>query len=442
MKTAWNIDTASDFPKLEADRTADVVIVGGGIAGVLTAYELAKKGKEVVLLERDSIASGASGLTTACITAYLDTEATAMIKMLGETEARAIILSHKTAINYIEKTIVDESIDCEFTRTSAYVYDFSKESTADFKEETAALKKLGLAAKFESGASGHLGFEHAMHIAIPNQAKFHPTKFLTQIAQKAHNAGARIFEGSRVDAITPTPNGVSVSCNGQTVTAKDVIVATYQPFNNPEPTHWKKGMYKTYIMQLSIPKGLIAEGIYEDNENPYHYFRIDPQAEHDRMIIGGEDHRAELPMSEGKNYSALLVAIRKILGDAEFAVDNRWSGPILEPTDGFPLIGEYASHQYVATAFSGTGMTYGAISALLLSDLLAGKANTWKELYDPKRAPSVKQVARKAGDYIGEFFGGALKNTLDYHTGLEDDEKLYEERSLYDQDEEDMGDLL
>jgi hypothetical protein len=91
---------------------------------------------------------------------------------------------------------------------------------------------------------------------------------------------------------------------------------------------------------------------------------------------------------------------------------KKWSGPILEPVDGLALIGKYAPHQYVATGFSGNGMTYAGISALLMTDLISGKKNPWTKVYDPKRKLTAKQLVKKGIDYTSEFFGGAVKNLI------------------------------
>jgi glycine/D-amino acid oxidase-like deaminating enzyme len=179
---------------------------------------------------------------------------------------------------------------------------------------------------------------------------------------------------------------------------------------------FKKGMYYSYVYELEIPKGAIGEGLYEDDHNPYHYFRIDQGENNDRMIIGGEDHRKEIPIDQNRNFNALEKYIQETFPGLMYRIVKRWRGPILEPSDGLPLIGRYDDkepNRYVATAFSGNGMTYGTISGMLISDLILGKKNPWEDFYDPRRALPFKGIILKGRDYIEEFIKGVVKNIIE-----------------------------
>jgi len=205
---------------------------------------------------------------------------------------------------------------------------------------------------------------------------------------------------------------VTVKLAAGSVTAKDVIVATYAPFNNPGTTKYKKGMYSSYVFEIRLPKQIFTEGLYWDTRSPYHYFRIDRGGEFDRMILGGEDHRAELPVSQKKSFAALEKYLARLLGARSYRIVRKWVGAVLEPVDGLPLIGAYRPHQFVATAFSGNGMTYAMVSALIFRDLILGKKNPWTQVFDPKRKFTLYRVAKKGMDYAAEFFGAAVQNTL------------------------------
>jgi glycine/D-amino acid oxidase-like deaminating enzyme len=171
-------------------------------------------------------------------------------------------------------------------------------------------------------------------------------------------------------------------------------------------------MYKSYVLETKIEDGLIAEGMYLDVNNPYHYFRIDKGQDQDRMIIGGEDVKAIFKVDKDKSFGALQEYLRSILSGIKFEITKQWSGPILEPSDGIALIGETYPNEYVATAFSGNGMTYAAISANIISDLILGQTNAYARLYDPKRIPNIKQLVLKGVDYVEEALGAAAKNVL------------------------------
>jgi glycine/D-amino acid oxidase-like deaminating enzyme len=196
------------------------------------------------------------------------------------------------------------------------------------------------------------------------------------------------------------------------VHAQNVIVTTYLPFNNPKPTHFKKGVYQSYVVEVHTSRMQIPEGIYWDTHRPYNYFRIDRRADGDRIIVGGADHRKELPVSRKKCFRALERYLKGVLGDTPYTIIRTWSGPIIESSDGLPLIGEYAPHRYLATAFSGNGMTYSMVAAILFRDVLTGVKNPWKDLYDPKRSLKPYRLLIKGRDYLQEFFGGAVRTML------------------------------
>jgi glycine/D-amino acid oxidase-like deaminating enzyme len=178
--------------------------------------------------------------------------------------------------------------------------------------------------------------------------------------------------------------------------------------------YFKAGLYVTYMIEAQIGKGLLKEGIYEDNYLPYHYFRVDPQGKYDRIIAGGEDHRQDIPVSSEKSFKALEKYLASVLGSKNYKIRRRWTGPILEPIDGLPYVGRYKknSNILVTHGFSGTGMTFGTISALIFSDTVRGVKNEWEGLLDTSRLPTIKQLLAKGKDYSEEFVGGAVKNTF------------------------------
>lgn len=413
MATPWDrsVPQKSAYPALQEDITTDVVIVGGGMAGILNAYLLSKAGKKVVVLESGRLGNGATFRTTAFITKVIDSSLGQIASIFGDAIAKTVWDSGEQAINEIEKAVKAERIDCEFTRCSNYVFAHTKQQRKEIEKEFKMYRKMRMAASLHDEAST-LHFPNFGYLEIPDQAKFNPALFLSAIAEAATKNGARIFEKTAARKISGD-DPVMVQTPHGTITAKDLLICTYKPLTDKN-TQLKKGMYRSYILELEIPKDVLREGIYEDESNPYHYFRVDPQEKKDRVILGGEDHKDIFGNTlDKKSFKALEAYAHGIFGGIRYKIVNRWSGPILEPSDGLPLIGSIKPHYYVASAFSGNGMTYSMISALLIRDLILKKKNVWENAYDPKRFLWVpKRLASKAKDYIEEFIGGAAKNML------------------------------
>ncbi len=399
------------FSELTKDLEADVVVVGAGLAGVLNAYKLAQDGKKVIVLEAETVGSGATEYTTAFITQDVDTDFPELIKLFGEQSARLVWQSGADAIDFIENLINTEKIDCDFVRTDVVAYANNDKQLEALRKNQRELSQAG----FDVGEiiePNDLNFENSGYYRIHNQAKFHPLKFLAGVVESAVRLGVEFYENSEVKKIQHRRQRVLVQTKGHTVTAEAVVIATYQPFHNRLRLFLKRGMYRSFVLEARIQKNLIPEGMYLDLDNPYHYFRIDPKSGYDRVILGGEDVKSMIKVNSAKNFLALENYLKNILHGVEFETVREWSGPILEPSDGLALIGETYDNEYVATAFSGNGMTYSAISAGLISDLVMGRKNVYAKLYDPQRIPSLKQLFLKGGDYADEFFGSAGKNLI------------------------------
>jgi glycine/D-amino acid oxidase-like deaminating enzyme len=404
------------YQPLTSDIECDVCVIGSGITGITTAYLSAQCGKRVVLIDKKTLPESVTAHTTAFITSIIDTNLTDMEKMVARNGVKQVLKSGEDAINIIEDIIKKENIDCEFTRVPHYSLSFSDKRFESFKEDEKLLRSLGYDAKILPSST--FPFENKGAIEMPNQAKFHPLKYLHALREKAVQKGVQCFEHTEAIYVeggekdTPVTIGVK---DGHTITAQQVVVATHNPFIQPWWYIFKKGTYYSYIMELSIPSGVLPEMLVEDDNNPYNYFRIDTMDGYDRMILGGEDHRKELPLSEGNAFKNLVRYAKRILGTVPFTVVRQWRGPILEQTDGLPLIGRYSNtypNRFVAAGFSGNGMTYGTISGKIISDLICGKDNEYETLYRPNRAIAATDIWIKGRDYVGELAEGTLRNII------------------------------
>lgn len=408
METTWQkgFEASKDYPALAEDIHTDVVIIGGGITGITLAYLLAKSGKKVAVLEAGILEKASyTAYTTAFLTYQIDTGLQDLERIWGRMGARDIWRSGSEAIDKIEQIIKEEKIDCEFMRCPEFLYANDKREWKQIEEEA----QLGQTLGFDIDLKGD-------RAVIKNQAKFHPLKYADGLRQAAIKKGALFYENTKVIKIEGKVP-VEVSTARHKVTAKWAVIATYKPFNNPARVFARKGMYKSYVYELSIPGGVLAEGLYLDADNPYHYFRIDKgkgkTPKHDRMIIGGEDHRVEIKMKEEKNFEALTQYAERILQEHQYEVVTKWTGGILETIDGLPYIGPYSKkhpNRLLATGFSGNGMTYSMIAGRLFHDHIGDIYNKYASLYSPYRGYSWAAFYLKGRDYVEELWGGAVKN--------------------------------
>ncbi len=414
METTWQKGEKGDkeYPPLVGAVSAEVVIVGGGITGITLAYLLAKEGKKVAVLEKESLLkSSITAYTTAMITAQVDTALTDLKKIFGEKEGPLVWKAGMETIDTIEKIIQDENISCEFARVPAYVFSREEKEWKSVEEEGIAATQAGFPVSIKKEGTD-LNFPHTGYYILSRQAKFHPLKYCLGLRAAAEKYGALFYENTEALFIEGDSPVEVITKEGKAV-GSWVVIATYNPFNKPVALYGKKGIYVSYMCELSIPKEILPEALYIGGDNPYHYFRVDKGETTDRLIIGGEDHRKEIKINPEKKYEALLNYAKNILGGHDFTVKEKWSGNIIESWDGLPFIGVYSQkepHLLVATAFSGNGMTYSMISALILKDHILGENNPYAKIFDPKRGYTLQAFIIKGRDYMEELIQGTIKN--------------------------------
>jgi glycine/D-amino acid oxidase-like deaminating enzyme/nitrite reductase/ring-hydroxylating ferredoxin subunit len=379
---------------LKENLETDVVIVGGGIAGLSTAYCLTQSGKKVVLVEDGFIGSGETGRTTAHFVTALDNRYSDLEKAFGEEKTKLIAESHRTAIDFVENTIKKENIDCGFERLNGYLFRHPTDKENSLEEELKSALKAGVELKKTDKAPGMLMTEKAL--CFFNQAQFHPLKYLHGLCKAIEQKGGKIFTVTHASKIDH--KGITTA-DGFTVKAKHIVIATNSTVNNVYTIFEKEYAYRTYVIGAlikkdSLPKALWWDtGDFESNPEipPYHYVRISSYNEqYDILISGGEDHptanTSKTHVSEENRYKLLEDWTRKYFPIGEIVY--RWSGQILEPMDGVAFIGRNQfdhDNVYIITGDSGNGMTHFSFAGLLISDLVNGKENKWEELYRPSR---------------------------------------------------------
>jgi glycine/D-amino acid oxidase-like deaminating enzyme/nitrite reductase/ring-hydroxylating ferredoxin subunit len=404
--------------RLRDNIRTDVCIVGAGIAGMTTAYLLAREGRSVVVIDDGAIGGGMTGRTTAHLTNAYDDRFVKMEKLHGAEGAQLIAESHTAAIDKIEEIAREEQIDCGFERLDGYLFVPPHESTEILKDELEAARRAGLADVEIVHQAPIAGFNTGQALRFPRQAQFHPLEYLTGLTRAFTREGGRIFTETHATKITGGEDAV-VETNLDAVVRCDVIVvATNSPVNDRVAIHTKQAPYVTYVIGMRVPKGSVTRALYWDTADPYHYVRLQEDKHDNRyevLIVGGEDHKTGQANDGAERFGRLERWTRERwpqVGEVEF----RWSGQVMETVDGIAFIGRNPlddDNVFIATGDSGQGMTHGTIAGMLLTDLIQGRGNRWADLYSPSRI-----TLRAAGEYLAENINVA-EQFADYVTAGE-----------------------
>ena len=416
------------FSPLADDATADVCIVGAGIAGITTAYLLSRAGKRVIVLDDGPVGGGETGRTTAHLTNAMDDRFYALERLHGERGSRIAGASHGAAIDRIEAIVRDEGIDCDFERLDGYLFIYEGGKPDELDRELEAAHRAGLTEVERVPRIPNVPFESGPALRFPRQAQFHPLKYLSALARAITRNGGTIHTGSHVSEFEPKPRRPQVKTqDGRTVTADATVFATNSPINDWVKMHTKQAAYRTFVIGCRIPRGAVPRALYWDTGDPYHYIRVQGGENGDILIVGGEDHKTGQEDDAPKRFHALEEWTRARFPMVE-RVEYRWSGQVMEPVDYMGFIGrnpgDEGRNTYIATGDSGQGMTHGTIAGILLTDLITGRENSWESLYDPSRVSlrAAKEFAREnlnvAAQYRDYVTPGEVSSTDDIPRGM------------------------
>ncbi len=414
-----------EYEPLRADLDIDVCVVGAGIAGMTTAYLLTKARRKVVVLDDGPVAGGETGRTTAHLSWALDDFYARIERMHGAEGARVAAESHRASVDLIEQIVRDEAIDCGFERLSGYWFAEDADGRKELEEEREAAMRAGAGEVELLERIPGVPFTTAVAIRFPNQAQFHPLRYMSALARAIVRDGGRIFCSSHVaDLVKKSPRPAVKTSDGHTVTADAIVFATNSPVNDWVKIHTKQAAYRTYVVGIRIPAGTVSRGLYWDNLDPYHYVRLAEDDGGDVLIVGGQDHKTGQADDQEERFDALVEWTRGHFPDAGNEL-YRWSGQVIEPNDYMAFIGRNPGddHIYIATGDSGNGMTHGTIAGMLITDLILGRENGWKRLYDPSRislraAPEfLKENLNVAAQYRDLVGRGEVKSPDDIPAG-------------------------
>lgn len=360
---------------LQEDIHIKNVVIGAGMAGLLTAYLLQEQGQEVVVLEANTVASGQTGHTTAKITSQHNLIYAYLIEKFGEEKALQYGRANEKAIQEYERIIQKEKIACHFRRCSAYLYTEQEEKTAELENEVQAARLCGIEADFTKETE--LPFPVAGAVRFHNQAQFHPLEFVKKISEKL-----TIYEHSRVvrleDHCVYTEQGM--------VEAEHVIFACHYPWIlTPGYYFLRMHQERSYVLALETEKSM--GGMYLGVDTEGCSFRgIEENGKH-ILLLGGGSHRTGENIEGGK-YEMLRK--RAKLWYPSSKEQEHWSAQDCMPLDKIPYIGYFSSdipNWYVATGFGKWGMSSSMVAAEIIRDMILGLENENEEVFAPQRFP-------------------------------------------------------
>ncbi len=383
MASIWS-ETARlpQFPPLQENIHTDVLIIGGGMAGLLCAYRLHTAGVDYILCEANTISTGITKNTTAKITSQHGL----IYHKLGTEKAKLYLEANQKALNEYRRLCAD--IDCDYSEQNSYVYSIN--DLKKLQKELSALKKLNFPASYQKPLS--LPISTVGAVKFPGQAQFHPLKFLAAIAKDL-----RIYEHTPIRELAPH----TAKTDNATITAKKIIIATHFPILNKHGSYFIK-MYQHRSYCLALENAGHVGGMYVDESKTGLSFR-----DHgDLLILGGGSHRTG---KQGGNWAELEAFASRHYPNAK--IRYRWATQDCMTLDGIPYIGQYSARipdLYVATGFNKWGMTSSMVAADILTDLISGRENPYATLFYPSRSILHPQLAVNGFE--------AVKNLLTFTT--------------------------
>jgi glycine/D-amino acid oxidase-like deaminating enzyme/nitrite reductase/ring-hydroxylating ferredoxin subunit len=416
-RSVWEpLPASQQRAPLARDTSTEVCVVGAGIAGLATAYQLARDGRKVLVLDAGSIGGGETARTTSHLSSVVDDRYFEIERIHGPESAHLVYDSHDTAIQWFAKTAHDERIVCDFASVDGYLFLPPGGDPSILERELEAAHRVGFTDAEMAPRAPLVQFDTGPCIRFPRQGQMDPMAFVRGLTLAIERMGGVIHGGSHVNDLR-THSGLSVHCDdGRSVRADVVVFATNTPVNDRVTIHTKQHAYLTYAIALPVAPGSIPIGLYWDTsqsadepDGPYHYVRLLGSSKHDgqeTLIVGGEDHRVGQADDAAARWGRLEAWARERFPVTGPLV-SRWSGEVMETIDGVAFIGPDPGGPdgvYVVTGDSGMGMTHGAIAGMLISDLVAGRHNAWADLYDPAR-----RKLRAAGAYAEENLNTAVQ---------------------------------
>lgn len=387
-------------------QTFDVLIAGGGITGVTTGLLLQKAGKSCLLAEAQTLCFGTTGGTTAHINTLLDTGYDRIERDFGKDVARLIAKATSQAIDLFRQHVSEYNIDCGFEEKDGYLYAMNEQQAAQLDKIYQASKEAGVDVDYAKEIPVPVPFVKAL--VYRRQAQVHPVRYVEALAKAFTQQGGMVLENCLVEHVEKEEDYLQVKTAKGNIKAKAVIYATHIP-PHINLLDFRTAPYRSYAIAVTLTSNAYPAGLAYDMFNPYHYYRSQTIDGVEYLIVGGEDHKTAHVENTDACFNALIAHTRKYFDVA--AVTHRWSSQFWEPADGLAYIGHLPGgpeNVYVATGYSGNGITYSHIAAAILCDLITKGSSAYADLFKPGRIKPVAgftNFVKENADVVAQFVG-------------------------------------
>lgn len=401
----------TQFPPLTRHIRTEVAIIGAGITGLSTALMLERSGSEVMVIDAHPVGYGVTGFNSGHLTnVLLDTRFKDILPAFGEEATRAVVIAIDEAMNLIERMIHDYRIDCDFRWLPGYLFTEKADQLKALQDEYEAMVKAGIEANRTFNIP--LPFHVEEGIQISNQAAIDPLRYTQGLALRLHKLGYHIYENSRVvDIENQGPEkGYFIQTEGGSIQADDVVIATHTPIGFRPLAQVRLEPWRSYVIGLRTETPL-EDALFWDMDDPYHYIRSASDEKGPLLLVGGEDHKTGETTDTRQRFRNLEAYARE-----RFQVESvayEWSSQLYTPADGLPYIGK-TTDGYIATGYSGEGLTYGTMAARMIADQIQGIPNPCSEILSPYRAKPIASaggILSESINTMSHYVGDRLKKT-------------------------------
>ena len=404
-------DTVQDvsFPPGNTTSRFDVLVVGGGITGITTALLLQKRGLQCAVAEAHTLCFGTTGGTTSHINTFFDTTYDQIQSDFGTEAAKLVAKATNGARDLFQQHVTEYNIDCGFEEKDGYLFAVDDQQAKELEKIYEASKEAGVDVEWVDNITVPLPFVKA--VIFRRQAQIHPTRYVTALANAFTDSGGTIMENCRVENTDKEEEWLDVKTTQGSIRAKHLIYATHIP-PHINLLHFRNAPYRSYAIAVQLANNQYPDSLAYDMYDPYHYYRSQEIDGTQYLIIGGEDHKTAHQENTEACFNNLIAHARQHFDVA--TVTHRWSSQYFEPSDGLAYIGHLPGapdNVYVATGYSGNGITYSHIAAITLADLVTRGESEYAELFRPGRIKPVAgfmEFVKENADVVAQFVGKRL----------------------------------